>query len=186
MIGQPGMHPYSERAADLYETPSEATEALLRAEGWPPSRIWEPCAGAAPSLACWRERVMPWEASLIAAHEIAEEFFSNSRRLDDAQRAWIIARRNFGLGNRNRSVLLLRAAPVRERRLLRAIFRLRRRRRRLGCTGPYRDRARPIRGDGRSGGLRRPRTACSRAWARSAARRADDLRSAPRRAAAGL
>jgi hypothetical protein len=45
MIGQPGMHPYSERAADLYETPSEATEALLRAEGWPTSRIWEPCAG---------------------------------------------------------------------------------------------------------------------------------------------
>jgi hypothetical protein len=36
-------------------------------------------------------RLRPWEASLIAAHEIAEEFFSNSRRLDDAQRAWIMA-----------------------------------------------------------------------------------------------
>jgi hypothetical protein len=29
---------------------------------------------------------------LIAAHEIAEEFFSNSRRLDDAQRGWLRAR----------------------------------------------------------------------------------------------
>jgi hypothetical protein len=28
---------------------------------------------------------------LIAAHEIAEEFFSNSRRLDNAQRAWVLA-----------------------------------------------------------------------------------------------
>jgi hypothetical protein len=36
-------------------------------------------------------RLKPWEASLIAAHEIAEEFFSNSRRLDDAQRAWVLA-----------------------------------------------------------------------------------------------
>jgi hypothetical protein len=33
----------------------------------------------------------PWGASLIAAHEIAEEFFSNSRRLDNAQRAWVLA-----------------------------------------------------------------------------------------------
>jgi hypothetical protein len=37
-------------------------------------------------------RLRPWEASLIAAHEIAEEFFTNSRRLDDAQRAWVLAR----------------------------------------------------------------------------------------------
>jgi hypothetical protein len=29
---------------------------------------------------------------LIAAHEIAEEFFGNSRRLDDTQRAWLLAR----------------------------------------------------------------------------------------------
>jgi hypothetical protein len=28
---------------------------------------------------------------LIAAHEIAEEFFCNSGRLDDAQRAWLLA-----------------------------------------------------------------------------------------------
>jgi hypothetical protein len=28
---------------------------------------------------------------LIAAHEVAEEFFSNSRRLDDTQRAWLLA-----------------------------------------------------------------------------------------------
>jgi hypothetical protein len=36
-------------------------------------------------------RLRPCEASLIASHEIAEEFFSNSRRLDDAQRAWVTA-----------------------------------------------------------------------------------------------
>jgi hypothetical protein len=28
---------------------------------------------------------------VIAAHEVAEEFFSNSRRLDDTQRAWLLA-----------------------------------------------------------------------------------------------
>jgi hypothetical protein len=28
---------------------------------------------------------------LIAAHEVAEEFFRNSRRLNDAQRAWLLA-----------------------------------------------------------------------------------------------
>jgi hypothetical protein len=29
---------------------------------------------------------------VIAAHELAEEFFNNSRRLDDTQRAWLLAR----------------------------------------------------------------------------------------------
>jgi hypothetical protein len=29
---------------------------------------------------------------VIAAHEVAEEFFKNSRRLDEAQRAWLLAR----------------------------------------------------------------------------------------------
>jgi hypothetical protein len=28
---------------------------------------------------------------VIAAHEVAEEFFSNSQRLDEAQRAWLLA-----------------------------------------------------------------------------------------------
>src|SRR5262245_35669405 len=36
--------PQSERGLDLYETPSVAVEALLRAEQLDP-RIWEPCAG---------------------------------------------------------------------------------------------------------------------------------------------
>jgi hypothetical protein len=31
-------------------------------------------------------------ATMIAAHEVAEEFFSNSRRLDDTQHAWLLAR----------------------------------------------------------------------------------------------
>ena len=66
MIGQPGMHPYSERAADLYETPSEATEALLRAEGWPPSRIWEPCAGRGAI-----SRVLARAGHTVISHDIA-------------------------------------------------------------------------------------------------------------------
>jgi hypothetical protein len=37
-------HPHAERGLDLYETPSVATEALLRAEQLP-ARIWEPAAG---------------------------------------------------------------------------------------------------------------------------------------------
>jgi DNA polymerase len=40
----PGMHPYSERADDLYETPGAALLALLAAEPLP-RRIWEPAAG---------------------------------------------------------------------------------------------------------------------------------------------
>jgi hypothetical protein len=92
MIGQPGMHPYSERAADLYETPSEATEALLRAEGWPPSRIWEPCAGRGAISRVLARAGHAVGATVIAAYEVAEEFFKNSRRLDEAQRAWLLAR----------------------------------------------------------------------------------------------
>jgi hypothetical protein len=36
--------PFSERGADLYETPVEATRALLKAEALPPF-IWEPSCG---------------------------------------------------------------------------------------------------------------------------------------------
>jgi hypothetical protein len=42
--GNPGRDPLKERAADLYETPPEATKALLKAEPLPP-HIWEPAAG---------------------------------------------------------------------------------------------------------------------------------------------
>jgi hypothetical protein len=42
----PGMHPFVERGADLYETPPVATEALLRAEkGKIPHWVWECAAG---------------------------------------------------------------------------------------------------------------------------------------------
>lgn len=37
-------HPLGERKDDLYETPPEATEALLRAESIPPV-VWEPACG---------------------------------------------------------------------------------------------------------------------------------------------
>lgn len=40
----PGRHPLSERGNDTYETPPEATRALLRAENLP-IRIWEPACG---------------------------------------------------------------------------------------------------------------------------------------------
>jgi len=42
--GNPGRASLKERAQDLYETPPEATLALLRAERLP-EHIWEPCAG---------------------------------------------------------------------------------------------------------------------------------------------
>ena len=41
---QAGRHPLKDRGADLYETPPEATLALLRAENLP-HRIWEPACG---------------------------------------------------------------------------------------------------------------------------------------------
>jgi hypothetical protein len=40
------MHPYAERAADLYETPPEAVHALLQVESFT-SPIWECAAGRA-------------------------------------------------------------------------------------------------------------------------------------------
>jgi hypothetical protein len=40
----PGRHPFADRQADLYETPSVAIEALLRVEKLPHC-IWEPAAG---------------------------------------------------------------------------------------------------------------------------------------------
>ena len=66
MIGQPGMHPYSERSPDLYETPAAATEALLRAEAWPPSRIREPCAGGGAI-----SRVLAKAGHTVVSHDIA-------------------------------------------------------------------------------------------------------------------
>ena len=66
MIGQPGMRPYSERSADLYETPAAATAALLRAEGWPPSRRWEPCAGRGAI-----SRVLAKAGHTVVSHDIA-------------------------------------------------------------------------------------------------------------------
>jgi hypothetical protein len=41
---QSGRHPLAERGNDLYETPVEATRALLGAVPLP-SRIWEPACG---------------------------------------------------------------------------------------------------------------------------------------------
>src|SRR5215831_576694 len=41
---QSRQHAFSERGNDLYETPTCATEALLRVEKLPP-RIWEPACG---------------------------------------------------------------------------------------------------------------------------------------------
>jgi hypothetical protein len=41
---QAGRHPLKDRAGDLYETPTEATLALLRAEKLP-HRLWEPACG---------------------------------------------------------------------------------------------------------------------------------------------
>lgn len=38
-------HALRERGDDLYETPVEATRALLRHCGWLSERIWEPCCG---------------------------------------------------------------------------------------------------------------------------------------------
>jgi hypothetical protein len=38
-------HPHAERGLDLYETPSVAVEALLRAEKDLPRCVWEPAAG---------------------------------------------------------------------------------------------------------------------------------------------
>ena len=42
--GNPGRAPLNDRIDDLYETPPEATRALLKAERLP-SHIWEPAAG---------------------------------------------------------------------------------------------------------------------------------------------
>ena len=47
VTGQSGSHPHTDRNLDFYETPSVATDALLRVE-WlprPPAFIWEPAAG---------------------------------------------------------------------------------------------------------------------------------------------
>jgi hypothetical protein len=52
--GNPGRDPLSKRAADLYETPPEATLALLRAERLP-EYIWEPAAGRGAIVNVLRE-----------------------------------------------------------------------------------------------------------------------------------
>jgi hypothetical protein len=89
MIGQPGMHPYSERSADLYETPREATEALLRAEMWLPSEIWEPCAGRGAISRVLKEAGHNVLSSDICAYEGADhdiatpfDFLKVASRLD--------------------------------------------------------------------------------------------------------
>lgn len=51
---QPGRHPNSARGFDLYETPSIAVHALLRAETLP-YRIWEPAAGRSAIVDVLRE-----------------------------------------------------------------------------------------------------------------------------------
>ena len=50
----PGRHPLKDRGADLYETPPEATHALLRAEKLP-KRIWEPACGRGAIVNVLRE-----------------------------------------------------------------------------------------------------------------------------------
>ncbi len=42
--GQPGAAPLAERGDDLYETPPEATRALMQVERLP-HRLWEPACG---------------------------------------------------------------------------------------------------------------------------------------------
>ena len=66
---------------------------------------------------------------MIAAHEIAEEFFVNSRRLGDEQRAWLLARGVSDTAIESDPYTEFGSPPVRKRRLCRAIFRLRRHRR---------------------------------------------------------
>ena len=53
--GNPGRDPLSERGFDLYETPPEATRALLRAEKLP-VHIWEPAAGRGAIVDVLREQ----------------------------------------------------------------------------------------------------------------------------------
>jgi len=48
------MHSHADRAADLYETPACAVEALLRVEKLPP-RIWEPATGRGAIVRVLRE-----------------------------------------------------------------------------------------------------------------------------------
>jgi len=52
--GNPGRAPLSERGEDLYETPKEATWALLKAERLP-EHIWEPAAGRGAIVDVLRE-----------------------------------------------------------------------------------------------------------------------------------
>lgn len=53
--GNPGRAPLSERGSDCYETPPEATRALLRAERLP-VYIWEPAAGRGAIVDVLREQ----------------------------------------------------------------------------------------------------------------------------------
>lgn len=52
--GNPGRNPHDERGNDLYETPPEATWALLKAERLP-THIWEPAAGRGAIVDVLRE-----------------------------------------------------------------------------------------------------------------------------------
>jgi hypothetical protein len=52
-------HALNERGADLYQTPPEATRALLAAERIP-LRVWSQPQGAAPSRTCSPMPAMPY------------------------------------------------------------------------------------------------------------------------------
>lgn len=54
-----------ERKDDLYESPREAVEALLRCEPWLPHRIWEPCAGRGAIA-----RVLREAGHTVIAHDL--------------------------------------------------------------------------------------------------------------------
>jgi hypothetical protein len=54
-----------DRANDLYESPREATESLLRCEQWLPSIIWEPCAGRGAIA-----RVLRQAGHTVIAHDL--------------------------------------------------------------------------------------------------------------------
>jgi hypothetical protein len=60
-------HPLEERGLDLYETPPEAVEALLRVEPIP-HRVWEPAAGRGAIARVLRDRGHAVIASDIADH----------------------------------------------------------------------------------------------------------------------
>ena len=68
-----GRHSYAKRGADMYPTPSVATEALLRVEQLP-ARIWEPAAGDGAIVDVLREHGREVVASDLADYGFPLDF----------------------------------------------------------------------------------------------------------------